>query len=551
MNAFSALRLRSGLAIDATAAEFATSVEQVSLWEKGEAQAPERVLRSLSILADFAPRNSNFVDDAKSTESIREIPHSKATENRHDRARKASFGQFLTQAPIATFMAEQLSFSATAESRVLDAGAGTGALSKAAALAWRAQGAQGELVMTAYEFDAAIHAELDTTFRGAEFVGIKCALVSADFIAAASTDIRLAEASYLPTRSLIRPIGKLHRLRRIARCWRRWAWRLSISTSGFVGLALELLEKGGQLVAIIPRSFCNGPYYRPFRRWILDRAAIRRLHLFGSRASAFHKDDVLQENVIVTLEKGGSQGEVAISTSTDGLFLDLQCHKVAFQGIVSPGDQELFIHIPTDGEEPPSEVGPSGHTLDSLGISVSTGPVVDFRMRGDLRMQPSIDTAPLIYPGHFANGRQLWPRPDFRKPNAIQINHSTRKYLYPSGFYVVVRRLSSKEEHRRVIASVFDGSQTCSPFVGFENHLNVFHRKRQPLERDEAEGLSAFLNSAIVDRAFRRFNGHTQVNATDLRALRYPSLANLRILGEMCRSSVGTFDVDAPIGDLR
>jgi adenine-specific DNA-methyltransferase len=35
--------------------------------------------------------------------------------------------------------------------------------------------------------------------------------------------------------------------------------------SGFVALALDLLEDGGELVAIIPRSFCNGPYYQPFR----------------------------------------------------------------------------------------------------------------------------------------------------------------------------------------------------------------------------------------------------------------------------------------------
>ena len=52
----------------------------------------------------------------------------------------------------------------------------------------------------------------------------------------------------------------------------------------------------GQIVAIIPRSFCNGPYYRSFRDFILERAAIKQIHLFGSRNKAFMDDNVLQEN---------------------------------------------------------------------------------------------------------------------------------------------------------------------------------------------------------------------------------------------------------------
>jgi adenine-specific DNA-methyltransferase len=37
----------------------------------------------------------------------------------------------------------------------------------------------------------------------------------------------------------------------------------------------------------------------------------------------------------------------------------------------------------------------------------------------------------------------------------------------------------------------------------------------------------------MVDNFFRTFSGHTQVNATDLRALRFPSLSALRSLGHM------------------
>ena len=106
------------------------------------------------------------------------------------------------------------------------------------------------------------------------------------------------------------------------------------------------------------------------------------------------------------------------------------------------------------------------------------------------------------------------------------------KWLYPNGHYVVVRRLSSKEEKRRVVAyHVQPEDFPGQPYLGFENHLNVFHRRKQGLSPELAHGLALYLNSGFVDKLFRRFNGHTQVNATDLRSLPYPSADTLEALG--------------------
>jgi adenine-specific DNA-methyltransferase len=67
--------------------------------------------------------------------------------------------------------------------------------------------------------------------------------------------------------------------------------------------------------------------------------------------------------------------------------------------------------------------------------------------------------------------------------------------------------------------------------VGFENHLNYFHENSHGLPMNLAKGLAAFLNSTVVDVYFRQFNGHTQVNATDLRSLHYPTKSELEKLG--------------------
>ena len=67
--------------------------------------------------------------------------------------------------------------------------------------------------------------------------------------------------------------------------------------SAFLSIAIKLLSPGGELVAIVPRSFCNGPYFRPFRNLFLDNTAIHHLHVFERRDKAFKDGEVLQENL--------------------------------------------------------------------------------------------------------------------------------------------------------------------------------------------------------------------------------------------------------------
>jgi adenine-specific DNA-methyltransferase len=96
---------------------------------------------------------------------------------------------------------------------------------------------------------------------------------------------------------------------------------------------------------------------------------------------------------------------------------------------------------------------------------------------------------------------------------------------------VLVKRFSSKEEKRRVVAALYDPERIRAEQVGFENHTNFFHRKGEGLTVKLAKGLAVFLNSTLVDLYFRQFSGHTQVNATDLRNFNYPRQSQLEQLG--------------------
>lgn len=466
--------------------------------------------------------------------------------------RKTELGQYMTPLAIASFMAEQFETEGMSDVVLLDAGAGQGSLSTAFAARWeKTANIDNMLTLHAYELDPRMIEILRPNLRALEGSGrVSAKIFTGDFITNATDKIRSGERLY--THAILNPPYKKISSDSSAR---RSLSSVGIETvnlySGFVALSLELLKDGGELVAIIPRSFCNGPYYKPFRKFILDRAAIESIHLFVSRNQAFADDDVLQENVIIRVKKGAPQGSVVVSRSTNASFNDLQSDMVTFDRIVLPEDQERFIRIPgLQSERSLNEISAYSSTLREIGVSVSTGPIVDFRMKEHLQMEPLPGSVPLLYSGHFVDGEVVWPRRNFKKPNAIAENDETRRWLYPHGFYVAVKRFSSKEEKRRIVATLIDPAALPDGRIGFENHLNVIHIDKGPLPEELARGLVVYLNAKIVDDWFRQFNGHTQVNATDLRSLPFPNRAKLTEFGKwsVLASNVSQDDIDQKVG---
>lgn len=456
----------------------------------------------------------------------------------------------MTPTSVAKFMASMFALPTTQTVQLLDAGAGQGALT--AAFIERAP-LSVQIAASAFELDDEILPSLRVNLNALSLrPNCACKLIEGDFIEQAANFICLGKGTRYTHAVLNPPYKKIGNDSRHRALLRAAGLETVNLYTGFVGLALELLEPSGELVAIIPRSFCNGPYYEPFRRFILRRGAIQHIHLFDARNKAFKGDGVLQENIVIKLVRGAEQGAVTVSTSTDDSFGDYSEQQHDFVRIVFPDDAGKFIHIPTGDDEQLLERASFRHSLADLGLTVSTGPVVDFRLRENLRADAEAGTVPLLYPGHFNGSGLQWPRPGFKKPNAIRDCMATRKWLYPNGFYTVVRRFSSKEERRRIVANVIDPARLPTQLIGIENHLNVFHAKRQPIPEALAHGLAAFLNATAVDSYFRRFNGHTQVNATDLRAMRYPHRDALIVLGEWAkgRASLSQDDIDERVSAL-
>jgi adenine-specific DNA-methyltransferase len=475
-----------------------------------------------------------------------------------DPKRKSDLGQFMTPSVIAEYMASLFSATPKEGVRLLDPGAGAGSLTAAFLQRFITLARVKQIHTTAYEIDDVMRPFLSGVLndyrRAAQMSGVvlDSAVISDDFIDAACRPL-LRSKQLRFTHAILNPPYKKISNDSEHRALLRQAGIETVNLySAFLALTIEMMEEGGEIVAIIPRSFCNGPYYKPFRDWLFRKTAIRHIHLFDARDRAFQEDNVLQENIVVYLVRSALQGEVTISTSTDHELHNYECNTYRFEEIVDLKDGHRFLHIPSHPKQNGLEHSATArYSPKEIGLEISTGPVVDFRLKDYLRAEPGEDTVPLLYPGHFAGQGIEWPKKG-KKPNALLLHPETKKWLFPNGFYTVVRRFSSKEEPRRIVASVVQPALFKGDLLGFENHLNVFHRCRRGLPEDLAYGLSAFLNSTVVDEAFRSFNGHTQVNATDLRLMKYPSAEVLTSLGQWAkeRESISQGAIDERISSL-
>lgn len=459
-----------------------------------------------------------------------------------DPERRSALGQFMTPPATARLMASMFE-TPSDELTLVDAGAGVGSLTAAFINEISERTRKPKSIhATAYEIDPGLAEYLKSTLdqcrRACESAGVafESELIEGDFIEEGTRKLRqemFAPVQRFNCAILNPPYKKINSESETRLTLREIGVETSNLYTGFLSVVLMLLAPGGELVAITPRSFCNGPYFKPFRKLLLETTTIRRIHVFESRQVAFEEDEVLQENVIFHVIKGGAPANVTVSSSTGPEDEFVTVREIPYGQLVRRDDPEYFIHIVPDelGASVAEKIGRLYWTLKEHDVEVSTGRVVDFRATAFLRENPSADTVPLIYPRNFENGFIQWPKPGGKKPQSLAVLPGAEELLVPRGAYALVKRFSSKEENRRVVAAVYEAASIDAEQVGFENHLNYFHRKGGPLPVTLAKGIAAFLNSTLVDLYFRQFNGHTQVNASDLRSLRYPTRSQLEALG--------------------
>jgi adenine-specific DNA-methyltransferase len=491
----------------------------------------------------------NLLDQA----DIRRIKSS----NKRSESTKAKYGQFFTSATLAKLLASYFK-EIRGDVKLLDPGAGVGILS--AAFTERILSNPNSVTnyeIIAYEIDLDLCTELEKTLIEccdavrAKGIPAKYKIITEDFLKKETEYFRnplfeQERAKY--THSIQNPPYKKISSDSLERKLLSQAGIETVNLyTAFLWLTILRLQDDGELVSITPRSFCNGTYYRPFRKILFHEVSINSIHVFESREDAFSDEKVLQENIILHGIKTRQKNEVVkiISSKSAEIDENLREKLVSYEDVVEPTDRDLIIHLVTDSNEKAikTQMNSFSSSLEDLGLQVSTGQIVDFRMKNYIFRENREGSVPLIYSECIRNNQIKWPPKNPKKPFAIDKNLSIGKFLLTPGWYIVIKRFSSKEEKRRIVSACI--TPEINTIFGIENHLNYFHSNGKSIEKYLAIGLSTFLNSTLFDNYFRQFSGHTQVNASDLRRVKYPKRDELINLGKLVgEKTLGQDEID-------
>ena len=472
-------------------------------------------------------------------------------------------GLYLTPAAVASYMAQTVDAGGS-KLRILDPAAGAGVLCCAVveALANRSGGTRHakptRIEIVAHEVDGGLVPSLRAVLgylaawsrrRG---VAVAVEVVGEDFIAAHACAVRANGDLLAPGLPVAAfdvvianpPYFKLAKTDPRALALPEVVHGQPNIYALFMAVSAALLRQGGQLVFITPRSFASGPYFRRFRDVFFRLIQPRQVHVFRSRRSAFGRDDVLQENVILAgtrrdLWQPSAAAELTV-TSSDGVEdMARPRHCTVDMGMaIDLQSTDKVLRLPSSGEDKAVmrlvDAWPS--SLQALGLSISTGPVVPFRAARHIRKTGDVPAthAPLLWMNHVRPLQATWPLAT-HKPQYMERNQAG--LLLPNRNYVLIRRFSAKEEPRRLTASAHLAATLPTPLLGLENHLNYIHRPGGELTEDETWGLATLYSSSLLDAYFRTINGNTQVSATELRAMPLPAHGAIVELGRSVRKT--------------
>ncbi len=327
----------------------------------------------------------------------------------------------------------------------------------------------------------------------------------------------------------------------------------------FMAISAELLSPSGQLTFIVPRSFAAGPYFKRFREKFFELTTPTAIHLFESRRDVFDNQAVLQESVVLTSRKeprGSRVDDDQVVVSHSKANHDIASRRkltVSVKQVLDPTSPNSELLIPSCEEDLmlAQIIRDWPNTLHSLGLDVSTGPVVPFRATQLLANSASEGSVvPLLWMQHVHPMRTVWPSTITTKPQWIRAAPQSMRLLVKDATYVLLRRFSAKEEERRLVASPLIQGTLGTTMVGLENHLNYVRGVSRELDDELAYGLAALYNSTPLDRYFRISNGNTQVSATELRAMPLPDERDIRSIGVEARMQPGSNSNPARIDSL-
>lgn len=401
-----------------------------------------------------------------------------------------------------------------------DAGTGTGILSAALLARHAKESLTPPKSLIAYEKDERLHSDWNTNFfKISQKLGMNedsCKLQS-DFYKEAKSILgsgRTLCGNKASRLVLNPPYKKLGSKDSLSLLLKEHGIYAPNHYAAFLGLSVKWLEDKGELLAIIPRSFFNGAYFKRFRGWLSSKMSIEHIVSYSSRSN--FGSNVLQENVCMYFKKCKQRPLIRISHCP-------HAEAAPAHDLLIPQDQVLkdvwFLPSTPEHMLALNENRNLPHTLKSLGLSVSTGAI-------EIHRTECKNSRPVqvLYSRDFdSKGNLTWD--EIKKPRYFSSSRGVHNLPHDNSGFVVIKRISANNNGNNRLQPVWISRESTGlNKIGFDNHVQVFSYEGKPIPEKEGFRLIKFLNRKNTNLCISAISGTTQINVADIMALRFPSI---------------------------
>ncbi|MDP4196935.1 MAG: N-6 DNA methylase [Bacteroidota bacterium] len=296
--------------------------------------------------------------------------------------------------------------------------------------------------------------------------------------------------------------------------------------SVFIFIASKMLKENGEMIFLIPRSFCAGNFFRQFREKLLSLIKFEHIHLLGSGAKIFKYASVLSETVMVHARRNSTKEKVSYKISTS--FSEKNTGEADFRYSFLFDPKENIIPLPSCASEAEllEDVKSWKGSLKENNIQGNTGQVVLSKLSKDSLTDNSTErhTEKALVLGLNNSGLNT-PKlcaPESYRGEFIEINERTWNFLVPNKNCILLRRYNTKHKDRRIAAVAFLRKSYEGNYIAFEKQVIFLSSSKGELSENETKELAALLNSEKIDQYLKIIYGDINVTPEELLNLPLP-----------------------------
>jgi len=292
----------------------------------------------------------------------------------------------------------------------------------------------------------------------------------------------------------------------------------------FARVAAAHLEPNGQLIIMLPTTVASASSLTEYRKEMAKTLSLKKIHLFIGKQKNSKRAIPLKKDIIISYLNSGEHTDILITTSTDDGSTEKTSalSPLPYDFVVDSSDGTLTLPKSAEETKIVKYIGAFPENLNSLGLKMSTGLVVDSKCKKILFDEELSGTIPLIRASAIKNGGVRFPAPATKKQYIMPI---TPSLFQKNKNMIIIKRIPAKSDDRFLNAAMYFAAQRpANQYISTHNKINFIDTKNP---KDEicarlAFGLFALLNSTIYDRYISIVSKSKQINSKEMRSLPLP-----------------------------